>query len=94
MKACTWFSILKCYFIVVGLTYAAIKTADIEATFQCIVAIMVGNTARCMDRLEVQGHAPNSLPEFKKLFINKNAPLDNKNIARDKLHKLQQCGSI
>ena len=37
-----------------------------------------------MDRLEVQGHAPNSFPEFEKLFINKYAPIDNKNIARDK----------
>ena len=47
-----------------------------------------------MDRLEVQVYAPNSFPEFKKLFINQYAPLDNKNVAKDKLRKLQQLGSM
>ena len=46
-----------------------------------------------MDRLEVQGHAPN-FPEFEKLFINQYAPLDDKNVVRDKLHQLQQYGFV
>ena len=55
---------------------------------------MAGNVARWMDTLEVQGHALNSFPKFEKLFINQYAPLDNKNIGRDKLHKQQQCDFI
>ena len=51
---------------------------------------MGGNTIRLIDGLEVQGNNLNSFPEFKKLFINQYALLDNKNIARDKFHKLQK----
>ena len=47
-----------------------------------------------MDRLKVLGHAPNSFPEFEKLFINKHAPINDKNVARDILHELRQCGSM
>ena len=47
-----------------------------------------------MYRLEVQGHALNSFPEFEKLFINKYAPLDENNIVRDKLRELWQRGSM
>ena len=47
-----------------------------------------------MDILEVQGKAPNSFPEFEKLFINQYALLDDKNVAQDKLHELWQHGSI
>ena len=65
-----WLSALKCYFIVVGLTYTAIEAADTEAAHKYAVVLMASNTARWMDRLEVQGHAPNGFPEFKKLFIN------------------------
>ena len=54
---------------------------------------MAGNVARWMGRLEVQGHTPNNFPEFKKLFINYYTPLDDKNVARDKLRELWQCGS-
>ena len=46
------------------------------------------NTERYMDRLEVQGNAPNSFSEFKKLLLNQYAPLDNKDVVQDKLHAL------
>ena len=55
---------------------------------------MAGNAARWMDRLEVQGHTPSSFLEFEKLLINKYAPLDDKKVAKDKLHELQQCDSM
>ena len=70
MQACTWVLTLKHYFIVVGIAYTATKAADTEAACQYAVVLISGNTARWMDRLEVQGHAPNSFPEFEKLFIN------------------------
>ena len=41
-----------------------------------------------MDRLEVQGNALNSFPEFEKLFINQYTPLDNKNVAWNELQEL------
>ena len=68
--ACAWLSTLKWYFIAVGLTYKATKAADTLAVGQYAVALMAGNATRWIDRLEVQGHAPNSFPEFEKLFIN------------------------
>ena len=67
MQSHTWFYILKHYFIAVGLTYIATKAADTEAACQYAVVLMAGNTARWMDRLEVQGHALNSFLEFEKL---------------------------
>ena len=70
MQACAWLSTLKQYLIIVGLTYKATEVADTLAACQYAVALMAGNGARWMDRLEVQGHAPNSFLEFKKLFIN------------------------
>ena len=70
MQACAWLSALEWYFIEVGLTYAATEAADTLAAYQYEVVLMSGNAARWMDRLEVQGHAPNSFPEFEKLFIN------------------------
>ena len=78
----------------VGLTYIATEAADIKAVCQYAVALMAGNAARWMDRLEVQGNTPNSFSEFKKLFKNQYAPLHDKNIAKDKLCMLQQHGSV
>ena len=45
-KSHAWFSTLKCYFIVVGLTYTATEAAETEAACQYAVALMAGNTAR------------------------------------------------
>ena len=70
------------------ITYVATEAADIEAVYQYAVALMGGNVARLMDKLEVQGNVPKSFPVFKKLFINQYTPLGDKNIAKDKLHKL------
>ena len=50
---------------------------------------MGGNAARWMDRLEVQGEAPTMFPDFECMFIDQYAPLDDKNVARDKLQELQ-----
>ena len=50
---------------------------------------MGGNAARWMDRLEVQRKAPTTFPDFERMFIDQYAPLDNKNIAQDKLQELQ-----
>ena len=70
MQAQTWLFTLKQYFIAIGLIYKATKAAETLAACQYAVALMAGNAARWMNRLEVQGHAPNSFPEFEKLFIN------------------------
>ena len=50
---------------------------------------MGGNTACCMDRLEVWGEAPTTFPDFERMFIDQYAPLDDKNIAQNKLQELQ-----
>ena len=42
-----------------------------------------------MDHLEVQGEAPTMFPDFECIFINQYAPLDDKNVAQDKLQELQ-----
>ena len=47
-----------------------------------------------MNRIEVQGSTLGSFLGFKKLFINQYTPLDDKNIAKDKLYQLGQCGSV
>ena len=39
--------------------------------------------------LEVRGNAPTTFPEFEKLFLDQYAPLDDKNVARDKLRELR-----
>ena len=46
MQARMWLSALKCYFIVVGLTYTATKAVDTEAVWQYAVALIAGNTVR------------------------------------------------
>ena len=70
MQAHTWLFTLKLYFIAVGLIYKATKASGTLTVYQYAVALMASNAARWMDRLEVQGHALHSFPEFKKLFIN------------------------
>ena len=50
---------------------------------------MGGNTPRWMDRLEVWGEVPAMFPDFEHMFIDQYAPLDDKNIAQDKLRELQ-----
>ena len=64
-----WLSTIKCYYIVVGITYIASSTANTEAAYQYAVALIGGNAARWMDKLKVQGNAPNSFLEFDKVFI-------------------------
>ena len=94
MQAQAWLFTLKHYFIVVGINYIATNTTDTEAGCWFAVVLIRGNAARWMDRLVIQGNAPNSFLEFDKLFINFYASLDDKNIAGVKLHELQQCGSL
>ena len=50
---------------------------------------MGGNVAHCMDKPEVRGEVPTMLPDFKRMFIDQYAPLDDKNVAQDKLQELQ-----
>ena len=50
---------------------------------------MAGNAAHWMDHLEVQREAPATFPDFKRIFIDQYVPLDNKNIAQDKLQELR-----
>ena len=53
------------------------------------IALMGGNAAHWMDCLEVWGEAAAMFPGFERMFIDQYAPLDNKNVARDKLQELQ-----
>ena len=50
---------------------------------------MVGNAARWMDHIEVWGEVTATFPDFEHMFIDQYAPLDNKNIAQDKLQELR-----
>ena len=50
---------------------------------------MEGNAACWMNQLEVQGKAPAIFPDLEHMFIDQYAPLDDKNIAWDKLQELQ-----
>ena len=81
-------STLKCYYFVVVIIYIATKSANTESACQYTVKKMECNAERWMDTLEVQGNALNSFLQLKKLYINQYTPLDNKNIAQDKLCKL------
>ena len=56
---------------------------------QYSIALMGGNAARWMDCLEVQGEVPVMFPDFERMFIDQYAPLDDKNIVRDKLQEVQ-----
>ena len=44
-----------------------------------------------MDRLEVQGEAPATFPDFEHMFIDQYAPLDDKNIAKI---NYESCNSV
>ena len=46
---------------------------------------MGGNAAHWMDLLEVRVEAPALFPDFERMFIDQYAPLDDKNIAQEKL---------
>ena len=50
---------------------------------------MGGNAVCWMDRLELQGEVPAIFSDFERMFIDLYAPLDDKNIAQDKLQELQ-----
>ena len=50
---------------------------------------MGDNAARWIDCLEVWREAPAMFPDFERMFIDQYAPLDDKNIAQDKLQELQ-----
>ena len=52
---------------------------------QSSVALIGGNAARWMDHLEVPKEAPTTFSDLEHMFIDQYAPLDNKNIAQDKL---------
>ena len=54
---------------------------DTAQACQYSVALMGGNAARWMDRLEVRGEAPATFPDFEHMFIDQYAPLDKKNVA-------------
>ena len=62
---------------------------DTEQAHQYSIALMGGNTASWIDHLEVWREAPTMFPDFERMFIDQYAPLDNKNIAWDKLQELQ-----
>ena len=50
----------------------------------------MGSKAACwMDQLEVWGEVPAMFPNFELMFIDQYTPLDNKNVAWDKLWELQ-----
>ena len=61
---------------------------------QYAVALMAGNAVRWMDSIQSTRPCSNNFPEFEKLFINQYAPLNDKNIARDKLCELWEYGSV
>ena len=42
-----------------------------------------------MDHLKVWGEAPTIFLDFERMFIDQYVPLDDKNIAQDKLQELQ-----
>ena len=52
---------------------------------QYSITLMGGNATRWMDHLEVRGEVPAMLPDFEWMFIDQYAPLNDKNIAQDKL---------
>ena len=62
MQVWACFFALKCYFIVVGITYIATEAANTKAVCQYAMVLMGSNAARCMDRLEVIMQCPKQLP--------------------------------
>ena len=63
-----WMSVTKRYFIAVGLDED--EAAHSERMVQICCALMQGNAACWMDRLELQGEAPASIQEFQSAFRN------------------------
>ena len=55
---------------------------------QYSVALMGGYATRWMDYLEVWGELPTIFPDFKCIFIDQYALLNDKNIAQDILQEL------
>ena len=53
MQAHMWLSVLKWYFIAIGHIYKATEVSAILAACQYALALVAGNVARWMDRLEV-----------------------------------------
>ena len=62
---------------------------DTTQACQYSVALMEGNAAYCMDRLEVWEEVPATFLNFERIFIDQYVPLDDKNIAQDKLGELR-----
>ena len=62
---------------------------DTTQACQYSIALMGGNAAHWMDRLEIWGEAPAMLLDFEHMFIDQYTPLDDKNVAWDKLQELQ-----
>ena len=55
---------------------------------------MGGKAAHWMDCLEVWREMLTIFPDFEHIFIDQYVPLDDKNIAQDKLWELQQHGTV
>ena len=62
---------------------------DTMQVCQYSIALMGGNAACWMDRLKVRREVPAMFPNFERMFIDQYAPLDDKNVAQDKLQELQ-----
>ena len=62
---------------------------DTAQACQYSIVLMGSNAAHWIDRLEIWGEVPAMFPDFKHMFIDQYAPLDNKNIALDKLQELR-----
>ena len=56
---------------------------------QYSIALMQRNAACRMEHLKVRGGVLAMFPDFEHMCIDQYAPLDDKNIARDKLQELQ-----
>ena len=56
---------------------------------QYSIALMGGNATRWINYLEVWGEVPAMFSDFEHMLIDQYAPLDDKNIAWDKLWELR-----
>ena len=61
---------------------------------QYAIALMMGNAACWVDRLEVQGKMPTTFKDFECVFLEHYSMMADTNIAHDKLHELKQHGAI
>ena len=55
---------------------------------------MGGKAACWIDQLKLQREVPALFPDFGCMLIDQYAPLDNKNVAQDKLQELWYLGAI